>query len=150
MTDVWAHRVLRERGVETARIENEQADVVVFVETMELAHHGPEQNFRPYLHMNGELRGVRPHRRLPYGVDAVTFPTGGGETVDVFYEFDDKQLTLLAKRGTSPLASRFPNRLSGSNGSCLPRWTPSCWPLPVIRRAALRAPGCSCGVRQGP
>ena len=99
MTDVWAQRVMRERGVETARVENEPADIVVLAETIRLAHHGPERNFRPYLHLNGELRGVRPHRRLPYGVDAVAFPAGGGETADVFYEFDDQQLATLAKRG---------------------------------------------------
>ena len=129
MTDVWAHRVLRERGVETTRIENEQADIAVFVETMELAHHGPEQNFRPYLHLNGELRGVRPHQRLPYGVDAVTFPTGRGETVDVFYEFDDKQLALLAKRGYFSPGFTVPEQVVGIE-----------WELPATVDAVVLAP----------
>ncbi|MDP9904775.1 hypothetical protein [Arthrobacter bambusae] len=129
MTDVWAHRVLRERGVETARVENEQADIFVFIETMELAHHGPEQNFRPYLHLNGELRGVRPHQRLPYGVDAVTFPTGGGETVDVFYEFDDKQLALLAKRGYFSPGFTVPEQVVGIE-----------WELPATMDAIVLAP----------
>lgn len=129
MTDVWAHRVLRERGVETARIENEQADIVVLVETIELAHHGPEQNFRPYLHLNGELRSVRPHQRLPYGVDAVVFPVGGGETVDVFYEFDDKQLAVLANRGYFSPGFTVPEQVVGIE-----------WELPATVDAIVLAP----------
>ena len=129
MNDVWAHRVLRERGVETMRTENNGADVAVLVESMELGHHGPERNYRPYLHLNGELRSVRPHQQLPYGVDEVTFPIGGGETVDVFYEFDDEQLVQLAQKGYFTHGFAVPEQVTGIE-----------WELPATVDALVLAP----------
>jgi hypothetical protein len=75
MTDVWAHRVLRERGVETIEVDQQPADIDVLVETADLDHHGPEQNFRPYLHVTGELRAVRPATSLPYVYEVMTLST---------------------------------------------------------------------------
>jgi hypothetical protein len=129
MNDIWAHRVLRERGVETTRTENDSADIVVLVESIELGHHGVRQNYRPYLHLNGELRSVRPHQQLPYGVDEVTFPVGGGETVDVFYEFDDEQLAQLTQKGYFSPAFTLPEQVTGIE-----------WELPATVDALVLAP----------
>ncbi|GAA3138821.1 hypothetical protein JOF29_000249 [Kribbella aluminosa] len=129
MNDVWAHRVLRERGVETTRTEKIDADVAVLVESMELKHHGPDRNYRPYLHLHGELRSVRPHQQLPYGVDEVTFPIGGSEPVDVFYEFDDQQLVQLAQKGYFSPAFNLPEHVTGID-----------WELPATIDALVLAP----------
>lgn len=99
MTDVWAHRVLRERGVETIEVGQQPADIDVLVESADLDHHGPEQNFRPYLHVTGELRAVRPAMSLPYGIQEVAFPASTGERVDGYYEFDEQQLEVLTQKG---------------------------------------------------
>lgn len=99
MNDVWAHRVLRERGVETMRLEQVPAEVGVLVETVEMRHHGQEQKYRPYLHVTGELRSIRPGDELPYGITELTYTAGQGEAVDAFYEFDDQQLVELAAKG---------------------------------------------------
>lgn len=129
MNDIWAHRVLREQGVETAHTENGSADIVVLVESIALGHHDAEQNYRPYLHLNGELRSVRPHQRLPYGVDEVTFPAGGGETVDAFYEFDDDQLAQLTRKGYFSPAFTLPKQVTGIE-----------WELPATIDALVLAP----------
>jgi hypothetical protein len=129
MNDIWAHRVLRERGVETTHTENGSADIVVLVESIALGHHGVGQNYRPYLHLDGELRSVRPHQQLPYGVDEVTFPAGGGETVDVFYEFDDEQLAQLIQKGYFSPAFTLPEQVTGIE-----------WELPATVDALVLAP----------
>lgn len=129
MNDIWAHRVLRERGVETTRTEKRSADIVVLVESIQLGHHGARQNYRPYLHLNGELRSVRPHQQLPYGVDEVTFPVGAGETVDVFYEFDNEQLAQLTKKGYFSPAFTPPEQVTGIE-----------WELPATVDALVLAP----------
>lgn len=113
MTDIWMHRVLRQRGVETFQVNDAGADITVLVESMQLAHHGPEQNYRPYLHINGELRGVRPHEQLPYGVDEVTFPAGHGEVIDAYYEFDDTQLSRLTQLGYFSTEFHVPEQVTG-------------------------------------
>jgi hypothetical protein len=129
MNDIWAHRVLREQGVETAHTENGSADIVVLVESIALGHHDAGQNYRPYLHLNGELRSVRPHQRLPYGVDEVTFPVGGGEAVDVFYEFDDDQLAQLTRKGYFSPGFSLPEQVTGIE-----------WELPATVDALVLAP----------
>ena len=99
MSDVWAHRVLRERGVETERFEALEADIGVHVETVELAHRGKEANYRPYLHIAGELRSVTPKRALPHGISKVVYGPGEGEKISAFYEFDHEQLVRLTEKG---------------------------------------------------
>ncbi|MFG1858910.1 hypothetical protein ACGFJT_44245 [Actinomadura geliboluensis] len=121
MNNVWAHRVLREPEAQTARAEGEPAEIRVFVESVTLAHHGPEQHYRPYLHITGELRAVRPTEVLPYGVKEVAFPPGGGETVDAFYEFDDEQLTRLTQKGYFNTGFVAPERVTGVE-----------WALPAV------------------
>lgn len=113
MTDVWAHRVLRERGVETAQIQDAPADIKVLVESINLAHHSAAQNYRPYLHISGELRGVRPAEGLPHGIREVVFPPDGGESIDAYYEFSDVQLAQLAQKGYFTEEFEAPDHLTG-------------------------------------
>lgn len=99
MTDPWAHRVLRSRGVETAEVNGRPADLRVMVESVELEHHNEERNYRPVLHLSGELRAVVPQEPLPHGINEVTYAPGRGEHIDAFYEFDDEQLLELVGKG---------------------------------------------------
>lgn len=99
MTDVWAHRVLRERGVETTQHDDVEAEINVLVESIDLGYHSAEQNYRPYLHVTGELRSIKPADAAPYGVREVVFPPDGGDTIDAYYEFTDAQLGELARKG---------------------------------------------------
>ena len=138
MNDVWAHRVLRERGVETELIEGAPAEVAVLVETLQLAHHGPGKNYRPYLHLHGELRSVRPHGQLPHGVDEVLFPPGGGDIVDGYYEFDDVQLTELTRKGYFSPGFTVPEQVAGIE-----------WSLPATVDALVLAPAGPSGTISG-
>lgn len=99
MNDVWAHRVLRERGVQTVSLQEVPAEIDVLVESVELRHHEQDRKYRPYLHVSGELRAIRPGGQLPYGISELTYSAGQGEVIDAFYEFDDKQLVDLAAKG---------------------------------------------------
>ncbi|MFC4048390.1 hypothetical protein ACFOY4_01730 [Actinomadura syzygii] len=129
MNEIWAHRVLREVGVETVRAEGAPAEIGVFVESVDLAHHGPEQRYRPYLHITGELRSVRPAEALPHGVKEVAFPPGSGERVDAFYEFDDEQLTRLTHKGYFSTGFVVPEKVTGLE-----------WELPATVDALVLAP----------
>ncbi|MEU6263731.1 hypothetical protein [Saccharopolyspora shandongensis] len=113
MNDVWADRVLRERGVETYRYEGLAAEIGVLVESVELKHRGKEENYRPYLHMTGELRSVTPVKALPYGISQVTYSPGQGEKVDAFYEFDDQQMVVLASKGYFNSTFSVPEQIIG-------------------------------------
>lgn len=99
MNNVWAHRVLREQRVRTTQLEKLPVDLTVLMETVEMKHRGPEEKYRPYLHLSGELVGVRFAQALPYEIDEITYTPGKGERVDAYYEFDDEQLAQLVQRG---------------------------------------------------
>ncbi|MCY0929627.1 hypothetical protein OTB20_26205 [Streptomyces sp. H27-H1] len=113
MNDVWAHRVLRERGVETYRLEGVAAELGVMVESLDLKHRGAKENYRPYLHIRGELRSVTPAEALPFGISQVTYSPGQGEKVDAFYEFDDQQLVALAGKGYFTSGFTAPEQVTG-------------------------------------
>ncbi|MFJ5740095.1 hypothetical protein [Streptomyces microflavus] len=113
MNDVWAHRVLRERGVETYRLEGVTAQLGVMVESLDLKHRGKEENYRPYLHITGELRSVTPPKTLPFGISQLTYSPGQGEKVDAFYEFDDQQLVVLAGKGYFTSRFAVPEQVTG-------------------------------------
>ncbi|WP_051215592.1 hypothetical protein [Granulicoccus phenolivorans] len=129
MTDVWADRVLREHGVATVRAAGRPALLIVQMETLELCHHTPDRNYRPYLHLSGELRAIRPQTPLPFGITEVTYRHGDGDTVDAFYEFDDAQLVELTRKGyfTGPVI--LPEHLVGID-----------WELPATVDTLLVAP----------
>lgn len=129
MNDVWAHRVLRERGVETYRLEGVVAELGVMVESLDLKHRGEEENYRPYLHMRGELRSVTPAEALPFGISQVTYSPGQGEKVDAFYEFDDQQLVALAGKGYFTSGFTVPEQVTGIE-----------WELPATADMLVLAP----------
>ncbi|WP_327357878.1 hypothetical protein [Streptomyces sp. NBC_01304] len=129
MNDVWAHRVLRERGVETYRLEGVAAELGVMVESLDLKHRGKEENYRPYLHMTGELRSVTPAAALPFGISQVTYSPGQGEKVDAFYEFDDQQLVVLAGKGYFTSGFTVPEQITGIE-----------WELPATADMLVLAP----------
>lgn len=129
MNDVWAQRVLADRGLETASVEGVNAEIKVLMQSIELAHHGPEQKYRPYLHLHGELSAVLPETDFPYGVNEVTFPSGVGDSVDVFYEFTEEQLADLIAKGYFSPAFATPAGVTGI-----------AWELPTTVDAFVLAP----------
>lgn len=130
MNDVWADRVLRERGVETYRYTGLSAEIGVFVDSIELKHRSKHENYRPYLHVTGELRWLTPAEALPYGISQVTYSPGQGEKVDAFYEFDDQQLVALTSKGYFRSAFAVPERqITGIE-----------WELPATVDALVLAP----------
>ncbi|MFE7117382.1 hypothetical protein ACFU99_18410 [Streptomyces sp. NPDC057654] len=129
MNSVWAHRVLRERGVQTHRLEGVTAELGVMVESLDLKHRGKEENYRPYLHVTGELRSVTPAKALPFGISQVTYSPGQGEKVDAFYEFDDQQLVVLAGKGYFTSGFALPEQVTGIE-----------WELPATADILVLAP----------
>ncbi|MFD2024175.1 hypothetical protein [Promicromonospora aerolata] len=113
MDDVWAHRVLHERGVKTYRMEGVPAEIGVLVGSLDLKHRSKEENYRPYLHLTGELRSITPTEPLPYAISQVTYSPGHGEKVDAFYEFDDQQLVALAAKGYFTDGFVVPEQVTG-------------------------------------
>lgn len=134
MNDVWAHRVLREQGVETYRYENLDASLSIMVESVELKHRSKEENYRPYLHVVGELRSIVPGEGLPYGISEITYSPGKGEKVDAYYEFDDQQLVALASKGYFSREFQVPEVITGIE-----------WELPSQVDALVLAPSGSEG-----
>lgn len=91
------------RGIESQEVEGE-ADIKVFVDTLYFTNHGPRSNYRPVLHVRGQLVGLVPYGypEIAYGVTEVAFDRemeGGNVTVDSFYEFTDEQLVALVQKG---------------------------------------------------
>ncbi|WP_085514242.1 hypothetical protein [Plantibacter flavus] len=85
----------------------------VEVELVELLHGGPEENFRPYLHLRGELTSVVPEVELPYGVDELVLRRGSGLPIDAFYNFNPRQLGDLVAKGYFTDQFRVPEEMSG-------------------------------------
>lgn len=130
MTNPWASRVLRERGLAWERVIEAPVETVVMMESVTFEHHGPGKNYRPLLHLTGELQSIRPHEVLPHGIDEVTFRAGLAPTVDAFYEFDDAQLAELVSKGYFTEGFEPPSdRMSG-----IP------WELPTTIDALVLAP----------
>lgn len=99
MTDPWASRALRSKGVETERVASAPVETVVDMERVSFEHHGPEKNYRPLLHLTGVLRSIVPEEPLPFGIEEVSFRESQGPTMDAYYEFDDQQLAQLVSKG---------------------------------------------------
>ncbi len=113
MNDVWAGRVLREPGTATQPHDEIDAEIGVLVESVELQHRGKEEQYRPYLHLSGELRWVAPTEPLPFGISRVTYSPNHGERVDAYYEFDDQQLSALASKGYFTRGFTVPEQIIG-------------------------------------
>lgn len=129
MTDPWASRALRSKGVEIERVASAPVETVVQMERVAFEHHGSEKNHRPLLHLTGELVAILPDAPLPYGIEEVTFRSGLGPTVDAFYEFDDTQLTELVSKGYFTEGFEPPANMAG-----IP------WELPTTIDALILAP----------
>jgi hypothetical protein len=129
MTDPWASRALRSKGVEIEHVASAPVETVVQMERVSFEHHGSEKNYRPLLHLTGELRSILPDESLPFGVDEVTFRSGLGPIVDAFYEFDDAQLTELVSKGYFTEGFEPPATMAG-----IP------WELPTTIDALILAP----------
>lgn len=113
MNDVWAHRVLREQGVQVDGYDNVPSTISVMVERIDIEHYGAEQNWRPYLHISGELRGIAPDETgLPYDIERVTY-SDSEQRIDAYYEFDDEQLSVLAGKGYFNPGFAVPREISG-------------------------------------
>jgi hypothetical protein len=129
MTDPWASRVLRNKGVETQLVSGVTVETTVQMERVAIEHHGSEKNYRPLLHLTGELVAIKPEETLPHGVEEVTFRAGLGPTVDAFYEFDDAQLGQLVAKGYFTEGFEAPSSMAG-----IP------WELPTTIDALILAP----------
>lgn len=113
MNDAWAHRALRASGVRCTHAPSQPAMLGVLVEQVDLGHHPGELNFRPYLHVSGQLRSITPAHGLACDVSQVTFAPGRGEQIDAFYEFDDQQLQELAGLGYFQAGFTVPDQITG-------------------------------------
>jgi hypothetical protein len=113
MTDPWASRVLRNKRVHTELVTGAPVETVVQMERVSIEHHGSEKNYRPLLHLTGELLSILPSEALPHGVEEVTFRAGLGPTVDAFYEFDDAQLGQLVSKGYFTEGFQAPSTMAG-------------------------------------
>ena len=96
MASPLAGRLLREGAT---LINDVECEAVVHVDQAYLGHHGPEQNYRPYLRLAGEMRSLVPAERLPGDVHELAARPTLGPTFDVFYEFTDDQLGEMVKKG---------------------------------------------------
>lgn len=96
MASPLAGRLLREGATLVPDIP---CEAVVHVEQAYLSHHGPDQNYRPYLRLSGELRSLVPEERLPGDVHELSARPTMGPEFDVFYEFSDEQLGQMVSKG---------------------------------------------------
>lgn len=110
--DPWYGRMLNNRKVHADALKAVPVETVVEMELVELLHGGPESNYRPYLHLRGELTSVVPSVELPYGVTELPLPRGG-ETIDAFYDFNASQLVDLVAKGYFTEAFEVPDAMTG-------------------------------------
>jgi len=68
ISDPWYGRILNDDQVAIESLHGVPIESTVQMELVELLHSGPEDNYRPYLHMRGELTEATPAVELPYGV----------------------------------------------------------------------------------
>ena len=99
----WAQKALSTHDIEYVEVEGD-GDIEISVESVYFIHHGADMNYRPALHVRGQLSGMSPYDtpEIAYGVDRLVFdPHTEGETptVDAFYEFTDEQLVTLVSKG---------------------------------------------------
>lgn len=113
VSDPWFSRIASDHTVHTDALKAVPIEATVEVELVELLHEGPDENFRPYLHLRGELTEVKPAVELPYGVSELAMRQGTGLPLDAFYSFTPEQLTDLVSKGYFTSAFRVPDEMSG-------------------------------------
>lgn len=112
-SDPLVDRALRSGEVHAVGLKGVPVESSVEIELVELLHEGPELNYRPYLHLRGELTNVEPSVELPYGITELALRRGSGIQVDAFYEFAPHQLSELVAKGYFTEAFRVPDGLTG-------------------------------------
>lgn len=112
-SDPWYRRIVGNEQVHTDALSAVPIESTVEMELVELLHGGPEENYRPYLHLRGELTEAKPAVELPYGVSELAMRRGSGLTVDAFYDFTQEQLNDLVSKGYFTAAFRVPDEMSG-------------------------------------
>jgi hypothetical protein len=113
VSDPWFGRITKDKSVHTDALSAVPIEATVEVELVELLHEGPEANYRPYLHLRGELTEVKPAVDLPYGVSELALRRGSGLPLDAFYAFTRDQLADLVTKGYFSPAFRVPEEMSG-------------------------------------
>ncbi len=113
ITDPWFHRLARHGKADVQTLRAVPCDIAVRMETVSILHHGIDQNYRPYLHLRGQLVQVQPDVELPYGITELPFSRGSEPVVDAFYEFDSDQLTELVRKGYFGSRFRVPESMTG-------------------------------------
>jgi hypothetical protein len=113
MSDPWFGRIMADGQVQVDTLKNVPIESTVEMELVELLHGGPESNYRPYLHLRGELTEATPSVELPYGVTDLSLRRGSGLSVDAFYDFSPRQLTELVGKGYFTEEFTVPEEMSG-------------------------------------
>lgn len=113
VSDPWFGRIANNAQVHSDSLTGVPIESTVEMELVELLHYGPEDNYRPYLHLRGELTDARPAVELPYGVSELSYRRGAGLPVDAFYDFNHRQLAALVSKGYFSEAFRVPAEMSG-------------------------------------
>lgn len=113
VSDPWFGRIMNDAQVPADSLSSVPIESTVEMELVELLHGAAEGNYRPYLHLRGELTEVRPAVELPYGVSELALRRGAGLTVDAFYDFNQQQLAELVGKGYFTEAFKVPEGMSG-------------------------------------
>lgn len=113
VSDPWYGRILSDGRVQVENLRSVPIESTVEMELVELLHGGPEENYRPYLHLRGELTEAVPVVELPYGVSELALRRGAGLNVDAFYDFSPRQLRELVGKGYFTDQFRVPEEMSG-------------------------------------
>lgn len=113
LTDPWLHRLARDSKADTETLSAVPCEISVRMETVSVLHHGIDQNYRPYLHLRGQLLQVQPDVALPYGITALPFRSGVEPNFDAFYEFGTDQLLELVRKGYFSPRFQVPESMTG-------------------------------------
>lgn len=113
ITDPWFHRLARSDKADTQTLKAVSCDIAVRMETVSILHHGADQNYRPYLHLRGQLTRIQPDIAMPYGITELPFRSGAEPSIDAFYEFDTDQLSELVHKGYFGPRFRVPDSMIG-------------------------------------
>jgi hypothetical protein len=113
VSDPWYGRILNNGKIQAETLHSVPIESTVEIELVELLHGGPESNYRPYLHLRGELTEAKPAVELPYGVTELAMRRGAGLSVDAFYDFNPRQLSDLVSKGYFTEEFQVPSEMSG-------------------------------------
>lgn len=113
ISDPWFGRVQADSQVQVESLRAVPVENNVEVELVELLHGSAEENYRPYLHLRGELTEAIPEVELPYGITELVLRRGSGLRVDAFYDFNAPQLSDLVSKGYFTSSFKVPDDMSG-------------------------------------